>query len=310
MHVRTERAAISPARRDAGCSACGGAMTSFLETHDYNRRVSNEAFRYLRCSGCGLISLADPPADLARYYADAYHAVPATAADIERGAEHDRYKIDLVRRYVSAGRLLEIGPSWGAFCLLAGRAGFDVEAIEMDRRCCDFLTSHIGVRAIHAEDEATALGRASTPDVVALWHVIEHLRDPWTLLEAAARRLAPGGVIVIATPNPDAMQFRAFGRFWAHVDAPRHLHLLPARVLRAKMAALGLAEELCTTTDPGSLRWNAFGWSWSLANLTESKTLKRGLRLAGRLFAALISPLERIEGSGSAYTAVYRKPVA
>jgi 2-polyprenyl-3-methyl-5-hydroxy-6-metoxy-1,4-benzoquinol methylase len=248
------------------------------------------------------------PEDLGPYYAAGYYGLPASDAEIERGVEHDRYKIDLVRCYVASGRLLEIGPSWGAFCLLAKRAGFAVEAIERDPECCKFLETRIGVRAINNADEAAALADASAPDVIVLWHVIEHLRDPWTLLERAVQRLAPGGVIVIATPNPAAFQFGVLGRFWTHVDAPRHVHLLPSSMLRDKMRALGLAEELCTTRDEGSLRWNAFGWGWSFAGLVAPNVLKRGMRLAGRILAKMLTPIERREGLGSAYTGVYRKP--
>jgi hypothetical protein len=116
-------------------------------------------------------------------------------------------------------------------------------------------------------------------------------------------------VIVIATPNPEALQFRVLGRFWTHVDAPRHLHLLPATLLRDKMRALGLAEERCTTRDAGSLAWNTFGWSWSFANLVTLPVVKRALRLSGRILARSLEPIEGREGLGSAYTAVYRKPV-
>jgi len=282
-------------------------MAPFLDTHDHNRHASPELFRYFRCTRCGLISLAKVPDNLGRYYATGYYTLPSSIAEIERGAEHERYKIDIVLRHVQGGRLLEIGPSWGAFCLLAQRAGFTVEAIEMDSECCAFLESKLGVRVIRSADAATALEAASPPDVIALWHVIEHLRDPWALLARAAERLAPGGVIVIATPNPAALQFGLFGRFWAHLDAPRHVHLIPATLLRERMGTLGLEQELCTTTDPGSLGWNDFGWRFSLANLTAVAALKRPLRLAGRIIARLLAPKERRDGVGSAYTAVYRK---
>jgi SAM-dependent methyltransferase len=283
-------------------------MKPYLSARDYNRSVSDTLFHYLRCERCELTSLVNVPADLGRYYAAGYYGLPASDAEIERGVEHDRYKIDLVRRYATGGRLLEIGPSWGAFCLLAKRAGFAVEAIERDPECCRFLENKIGIHAINNADEAAALAEASAPDVIAMWHVIEHLRDPWTLLDRAAQRLAPGGVIVIATPNPAAFQFGVLGRFWTHIDAPRHVHLLPATMLRDKMRAFGLDEELCTTRDEGSLGWNAFGWGWSFAGLVTPNVMKRGMRLSGRILAKVLAPIEGREGSGSAYTAVYRKP--
>jgi SAM-dependent methyltransferase len=292
----------------SACSACGGALQPFLSTRDYNRGRANETFHYLRCTRCGFATLANVPADLPRYYGPGYHLLPESDAAVEAGAAHDRYKIDLVRRFAPPGPLVEIGPSWGAFCLLAKRAGYAVRAIEMDPACCEFLERRIGVRVLCRADEVAALGEAGEPDVIAAWHVMEHLRDPWGLLRAAAQRLAPGGVLVLALPNPHAMQFRLLGRHWAHVDAPRHLHLIPPEVLRARAEAEGLRQELCTTRDAGSLRWNLFGWQHSLQQLAAGAFARRALRIAGRVIAALLRPVESREGRGAAYTAVFRKP--
>lgn len=290
------------------CGACGAVMGAAFDTRDYNRSVSADVFHYAKCAQCGLTSLENVPEDLGPYYVSGYHLQPVSDAAIEAGVEHEKYKIDLVRKFVPGGRLLEIGPSWGAFCLLAKRAGFSVEAIEMDPACCEFLSSRIGVRAICRSDEAAALSEAVTPDVIAAWHVLEHLRDPWRLIDAAAERLAPGGVLVLALPNPRALQFRILGRYWAHVDAPRHLHLIPPELLRSRAERAGLKEELCTTTDPGSLGWNEFGWVNSLPHLAPGGLAKRLLRRAGRSIGAAAAFAERREGAGSAYTSVFRKP--
>ncbi|MEO7652033.1 MAG: class I SAM-dependent methyltransferase [Bryobacteraceae bacterium] len=248
------------------------------------------------------------PGDLRPFYSTKYHVHPETDEAIEAGVAHEKYKIDLVRRFAHAGRLLEIGPSWGAFCLLAKRAGFEVEAIEMDPVCCEFLRSRIGVTAFCRNDEAAALAEATRPDIIAAWHVLEHLRDPWRLIDAAAVALLPGGVLVIAMPNPEAFQFRLLGRYWAHVDAPRHVHLVPRDVLRTRAERAGLAQVLCTTQDEGSIGWNEFGWVYSLPHLVSSQIGKRLLRFAGRKISRALSFPERMEGAGSAYTSVFRKP--
>lgn len=303
-------ATASPPAGDAHplCGACGGPLRHAFDTHDVNHQVSSQVFRYVSCARCGLTSLENVPDDLARYYVSGYHLRPSTEAAVEAGVAHERYKIDLVRRFVPSGRLLEIGPSWGAFCLLAKRAGYSVEAIEMDPSCCEFLTTRIGVRAICRSDEAAAIAEATEPDVIAAWHVLEHLRDPWELLDAAAARLAPGGALLFALPNPGALQFKILGSHWAHVDAPRHLHLIPPDVLRSRAERAGLRQVMCTTTDEGSLGWNEFGWAHSLAHLAPGAFAKRVLRYTGRKISAAAAFLERREGAGSAYTAVFRKP--
>ena len=62
-----------------------------------------------------------------------------------------------------------------------------------------------------------------------MFQIIEHLIDPWDTLQAAAESLLPGGVLVVATPNPGAFQFRFLRGRWTHVDAPRHTALIPSR---------------------------------------------------------------------------------
>lgn len=289
------------------CGSCGGIMSRFLTTGDLNRAISDVRFVYLRCAKCGLISLFNVPHRIDAYYPSGYHQLPSTQDAIDAGVAHDQYKIDLVKRFVGSGRLLEVGPAWGAFCLLARRSGFSVEAIEMDEQCCDFLRTRFDIPTIRSDDEAHAIGQATEPDVIAAWHVMEHLRDPWRFLAAAARRLTPGGILVVAMPNPDAFQFRLLGKFWAHIDAPRHIHLIPGRVLKSKAEAAGLETMLLTSTDAGSLDWNRFGWEFSLPHLVSSPFWKRRLRTLGRVTSILASAIERREGLGSAYTAVFRK---
>jgi SAM-dependent methyltransferase len=290
------------------CPACGGSMAPHLRARDYNRGLSTQEFAYVRCTACGFATLSSVPDDLGRYYASGYYLIPPTEAAIAAGIEHERYKIDLVRSYVPSGRLLEIGPSWGAFCMLAKDAGYEVEAIEMDRQCCEFIERRIGIRVLNRLDEAQALADATQPDVIAAWHVLEHLRDPWRLVDVAAERLAPGGALVLALPNPHAFQCRVLGRYWAHIDAPRHLHLIPPAVLRRRAEEAGLVQELSTTRDEGSLGWNEFGWTYSLPHLSSRPFAKRVLRYAGRRIAQLAAPFESREGKGAAYTAVFRKP--
>jgi 2-polyprenyl-3-methyl-5-hydroxy-6-metoxy-1,4-benzoquinol methylase len=289
------------------CPYCKSAARAYLRTRDVNRRISEESFDYYRCTQCGLIFLAPIPTDLARYYPSDYYTLAASADQMAQWAEHERYKLDIVRRFADGGRLLEIGPASGGFALLAKRAGFEVEAIEMSGECCRFLNEVLQVRAIHATNEIEAMSHAKDADVIALWHVIEHLGNPWAMLEAAAVKLRPNGVLIVAAPNPDAFQFRMLRGRWAHVDAPRHVCLIPAPLIEAKMKTLGMTPVLRTTRDTGSLGWNTFGWEFSLASFFDSRLLRRVARKAGRTLARLLAPIESREGQGSAYTVALRK---
>lgn len=300
--------AAAPAAACA-CPACAAAAPVALTATDTNHATTPERFAYHRCPACGLWFVDPVPADLGRYYPRTYHSIPADAAGLAAAAAIDRYKIELVLRHAQGGRLLEIGPSYGMFLHLARSAGFTAEGIEMDEGCCRFLGG-LGFTVHHATDVPGALAALPLYQVVALWHVFEHLPSPWTTLAALAAHVAPGGVLVLAQPNPLALQFRLFGRRWTHLDAPRHLQLVPPALLARRLAELGFVQAELTATDPGSLGWNRFGWVHSLRNLARARPLRFLLHVLARGVELLAMPLERRGLRGTAYTAVFRKAPA
>lgn len=297
-------------REYSPCPLCGARTTLAFRIGDYNRRVSSASFAYLRCTHCGVFFLRDVPSDLARYYPTDYYVIARSIEELAGWSASERYKIELVTRFRGTGRLIEVGPASGSFCYLAKTAGFEVTAIEMDSRCCEFLSTKLGIGVINSSDEGAALESAPQADVIAMWHVIEHLVDPWVMLEVAARKLRPGGVLVLAAPNPQAFQFGVLRERWVHIDAPRHLWLIPAELLVERGARLGLEVSLITTRDPGSLGWNRFGWEYTLMNRFAMPAARRIAAAAGRLVAAAAYPIESREGRGAAYTIVLQKPTA
>jgi len=218
--------------------------------------------------------------------------------------EAQQYKIDLVRQFVLEGRLLEIGPGLGDFAFLSKYAGFEVDTIEMDERCCQLLRDVIGVNVVHSADTLSTLKNMPKYNVIALWHVIEHLSDPWAILDALTDHILPGGILVIAAPNPESLQFRLFKQFWVHLDAPRHLELIPVQLLSDRLQKQGWQQRLITTTDRGSLYWNRFGWRFSLSNLINRRL---SMRLIGTGWSFITAPLERTGLRGSTYTTIFQR---
>lgn len=92
---------------------------------------------------------------------------------------------------------------------------------------------------------------------IVFWHSLEHVPDPTNQLEHAARLLAPGGVLVIAVPNPSSLQARTFGSRWLHLDYPRHLAHIPAVPLQRKLEELGLRIDRLSYYRGGNV---VFGW--------------------------------------------------
>ena len=114
------------------CPVCGAEATAALRATDRNRRLSAETFTYYRCTRCDTLGLLPVPQDLGRYYAAEYYAVPAGRSALVAASGAERYKLEIIRRFVAGGRLVEIGPAVGGFAAVMQDAGYETSAIEMD----------------------------------------------------------------------------------------------------------------------------------------------------------------------------------
>jgi SAM-dependent methyltransferase len=147
-------------------------------------------------------------------------------------------------RIAPPGRVLDVGAGDGALLDALRRRGREAAGLER-------ASSR---RDVSESDVSEIEGQWA---VVVFWHSLEHLPEPATALEHAAALLAPGGVIVIAVPNSDSVQARAFGDRWLALDLPRHLvHLTDTALLR-RLRELGLRTMRVSYLRGGQV---AFGW--------------------------------------------------
>lgn len=288
------------------CPLCGCKSSALFTATDENYRVSQTPYAYLKCSVCQGIFLDQPPTDLSRYYQSDYYAIPSLA-QLQNVADKDSNKINTVLRFAAGGRLLEVGPAFGVFAWQAKQTGFVVDVIEMDARCCEYLQGTLGVNVTQGDNPPVAMKTLPQHDVIAIWHVLEHLPDPLAFLRAAAANLKPGGVLVVAVPNPDAWQFKVMGRHWPHLDAPRHLTLIPKAWMTRQAAEFGLEMVYLTCDDSDARSWNRFGWQRLLMNRFGGKFMQRVMFVLGYAVSLIMAPLDRKGFSGSAYTIVFKK---
>jgi 2-polyprenyl-3-methyl-5-hydroxy-6-metoxy-1,4-benzoquinol methylase len=191
-----------------------------------------------RCSECGTVQQpslpeADRLHDLYREMSDQRYLL-----EEEGRRETARRLLDKLTPHVPVGRLLDIGCGYGLLLDEARLRGYDVLGVDLSSDSVRHARDALGLPVL--EGTAGELGlEAGTFDAIVMSDVIEHFDDPLRMLQLCQELLAPGGALVIATPDPSSITARLAGaRWWSYLLA--HHCLLPRRTLRELLEAQGL----------------------------------------------------------------------
>ncbi|HUX41058.1 MAG TPA: class I SAM-dependent methyltransferase [Rectinemataceae bacterium] len=257
------------------CPICGS--THFSSLWDLG------AFSFSRCSICGLVQ-QNPQPDvefvLARYdesYLDYEVARHEDYAKLERMALADLGFAEIQQRLMSrdapGGRtpsFLDVGCATGALIAGLSNEGWSCVGVEP----CE-PAARYGREVFGLDIRPVVLGKAALHpasfDIVHASHLIEHLNEPVEFLAEAKRLLAPGGVLILTTPNIDGFQARALGAKWRSAIYD-HLFLFSFRNL-GKMVENAGFEVLRSST------WG--GWASGQRPRFVKKPLDKAVKIFG-----------------------------
>ena len=198
----------------AYCSECGQLVSQCTE------------IQYLRCLG----TLDTPAGTLPDERSIERHE--------EVSARRVRKMLALLGQQPPAVRLLDVGCSSGAFLLTARKLGLKTTGVEPSAEAAA-TARRAGLNVFTGFLEAARFPDASF-DAATLIEVIEHLRDPRSLLAECRRVLRPGGILLVTTPNAGSWTARLMGARWdafsltamaGHISFfnPRSMRLIAAR---------------------------------------------------------------------------------
>ncbi len=137
------------------------------------------------------------------------------------------WRLRLIQKYKPSGKLLEVGCARGDFLSVA-KAVFDVFGVEPNP---ELASESGGVATVHRDVIERTPWRDF--DVVASFHVIEHVDSPRSFIRASAERLKPGGLMVIETPNIDSLPFRLMKSRWRQFIPEHYFFFEPKTIARA-----------------------------------------------------------------------------
>jgi 2-polyprenyl-3-methyl-5-hydroxy-6-metoxy-1,4-benzoquinol methylase len=167
------------------CSACRQVQLWPLPDHDEIRQL----FTQLYTTGQGSVP------ELESYYTYCYDDQPSNPlVQLYEGW------LDTIERHQPPGRLLDVGCGAGLFLAVARRRGWSTFGVDGSAEATRHAREYFGLE-VRVGDFADFAREQRTFDVITMWDIIEHARDPLGLLTAARACLAPHGLAALSTPN-------------------------------------------------------------------------------------------------------------
>lgn len=213
------------------CPVCSG------EENDELFRSAN-GYPIVRCRSCQLAFTDDRNAPPPSTLYPSFDQTQSAALEGLRAAIalFLRQRAGFVRELKPQGRVLDYGCGNGSFARFMAGRGYESVGLEPFSLGKTVESERLKLIQAPLSDVEEELGEF---DVITLWHVLEHLRDPVEVLQRLGRHLKPDGVLVVSVPNLASWQGAAFRGGWFHLDPPRHLLHFEPETLRGTLDRAG-----------------------------------------------------------------------
>ncbi|MCA3003167.1 MAG: class I SAM-dependent methyltransferase [Rhodocyclaceae bacterium] len=227
------------------CGVCNAdSGREIARSPDFEYLTADNEFVFVECTACGNVYLNPRPvlAELPRIYPSnyyAYHYETAINPIALRAKDFlDRAKVKQWLSHVpsKSPRCLDVGCGNGRYLdMLAtlGTSTGELYGVELDAGPIEKLNAK-GYRGFvgRIEDVESQLP-LGTFDLIVLLQVLEHVSEPQVVMRSLSKLLAPGGVLIVETPNTTSIDVALFKhRHWGGYHTPRHWNLFNERSLR------------------------------------------------------------------------------
>lgn len=215
------------------------------------------------CGQCGLNYTAPFPTDLEleelyKNFGQAYSRNEIFDRDSDFSAiARARYSFVTKKQDVTTKqRLLEIGSSYGLFLKHFRNTAWETHGVEPSVAPAELSRQEWGLSNINNCVFAEIEYSPATFDIICSFHVIEHLKDPLSMLQKARSLLKPGGRLFLVTPNLAQIKANISEYYFLYYG----LHLMfftPATIecalRRCGFKIISIEQEIDRTAESGSM---------------------------------------------------------
>lgn len=197
----------------------------FCDIENKNSVIEENGYFGRKCSQCGLIYISPRPSqnEMVDLYVQGNSQMPVEA-HLSGGMGkriYARHNLNIIRKYIKNGAILEIGAGAGYFLDEARKAGFEPYGIELNNVQAKFIRDNFNIQC-----EETPLNPSSFDgkifDVIYHVDVISHFYNPLKEFREMNSKLRKGGFLVFETGNGGDIEQRYFKCFESF-QYPDHL---------------------------------------------------------------------------------------
>lgn len=228
------------------CEVCDGGRSELLWSTTWPEHSYPGTFAMRRCASCGLLfnSPRLDDAQLGALYGRNYYFFNRDdARELARIVPMYQRTVALVAHEVADKRALDIGTGRGYLPAVMKLLGWDARGVEISPDAADYARRRFGIDVFTGtvEQYAQSPQKQTFPLVTAI-DVIEHVPSPRAFVNAVARVVAPGGHVIVDTPNGAARNIASRRLEWPGFN-PFHIFLFDVRNLARLMERSGFAVE-------------------------------------------------------------------
>lgn len=207
------------------CPVCG--KNEFQDT----RFSGKGEFKVVACDNCQTcFTLIERDIDTESLYKEGVYEVIDNRGSIfdKLINRESRAVLGSVDSISQPASVLDFGCGKGQFLNMAQTSGLQAFGVETSKPRARFAREKYGLEIQDSFYTEGAL--ANTPfDLITLFHVLEHLQDPYLVERLCKDNLDEGGLLVVEVPNLASWQAKLAKDNWMHLDLPKHvLHFTPA----------------------------------------------------------------------------------
>jgi SAM-dependent methyltransferase len=176
-----------------GCYLCGGERFSTREG-----KVRDDAdLNVFECLTCGLVCLSSFSHIKEGFYESS--GMHGEEIDVKTWmvdtAWDDERRFKFLERAIENKSVLDFGCGNGGFLSRASKVASRAVGVEVEERLNPHFRS-LGLEVVSGLSEASG-----SFDVITLFHVLEHIKDPIVLLKELESRLSRGGCLIVEVPS-------------------------------------------------------------------------------------------------------------